>query len=538
LYIKGCLKDFKQPFSLLTNTIKFIMKIKYSKLLIKSFLTLSLFFIYFFGNAQLLSKEKIEKVTKEKIIESIYEFKDFLAIPNIGSSPEQVEDNLHWCKNTFETLGFQVEKLQTKGAPLLFAQKKYHKNSKTILFYLQIDGQPVDSTKWDQEHPFKPVLKKQIGLNEWKQISFDTLKNNFDDDWRIFARSASDSKGPAMAFISALEIFTKKEWKPNYNIKIIMDFQEELGSPHLAKAVENYKELLQADMLFIMDGTRHLSNLPTLTYGARGIATATLTIFGPKYPLHSGQYGNFAPNPIFNASQLIGGLKDESGRVTIPEFYDGIELTDQEKKIINNVPESIDSTKNSLGIAKTDAIGNTYQESLQYPSLNIRGLRAGWVGKEVRTIIPSEVIVEFDMRLVPESEGERQMQLLKKYIQDNGYHLVDSIPTDVERQKYTKLASFTYKLGSKPFRTEFDSPIGMMANNALKRIFGDKIVNMRTTGGSQPIAAFIKTLGVDAISIRIPNPDNNIHSPNENIRLGNFKEGIETCLAILSEPIK
>ena len=231
-------------------------------------------------------------------------------------------------------------------------------------------------------------------------------------------------------------------------------------------------------------------------------------------------------------------MKDESGRVTIPGFYDGIELTDQEKKIINNVPESIDRTKNSLGIAKIDAIGNTYQESLQYPSLNIRGLRAGWVGKEVRTIIPSEVIVEIDMRLVPESEGERQMQLLKKYIQDNGYHLVDSIPTDEERQKYPKLASFTYKIGSKPFRTEFDSLIGVMANSALKRIFGDKIVNMRTTGGSQPIAAFIKTLGIDAISIRIPNPDNNIHSPNENIRLGNFKEGIETCLAILSEPIK
>ncbi len=208
------------------------------------------------------------------------------------------------------------------------------------------------------------------------------------------------------------------------------------------------------------------------------------------------------------------------------------------KKAINNVPEHKDSIKKRIGIAKANAVGNTYQEALQYPSLNIRGLQAGWIGEKVRTIIPAEVNVEIDMRLVPESDGERLMQLLKAYIIKQGYHLVDSIPTEKERETNQKLAAFTYKLGSKPFRTEFNSTIGKFLNKALKRIYGDKVVNMRTTGGSQPMAAFINTLNIPAVSVRIPNPDNNIHSPNENFRIGNFLEGIEMCLVILNEPLQ
>ena len=489
-------------------------------------------------NAQSLSAKKIKSATEEKFTSATYKLKEFLKIPNDGNYPEQVENNLTWCSDVFKALNFETTVLTTDGAPVLFAEKKFHKKAETVLFYLQIDGQPVDKSKWDQEDPFSPVLKEKNSNGKWEKIDFNLEENNFNPEWRIFARSASDSKGPAIAFISALEIFNAKGWKPAYNIKVIMDFQEELGSPHLAKTVINYKELLQTDMVLIMDGTRHLSNLPTLTFGARGIATATLKVFGPRYPLHSGQYGNFAPNPVFSAAKLIAGLKDDDGVVTIPGFYDHIYLSDKEKKVLNDLPEDMVAIKKRLGIAKQESVGNTYQESLQYPSLNIRGLKAAWVSKEVRTIIPSEVIIEIDMRLVPESDGERQMQLLKKYIQDKGFHLVDSIPTDHERNTYSKLASFKYKLGSAPFRTSFDSPMGLMLNKAMKRIFDDKVVNMRSTGGSQPIAAFIKTLGVSAVSIRIPNPDNNIHSPNENLRLGNFFEGIQSCLAILSQPIK
>ena len=190
-----------------------------------------------------------------------------------------------------------------------------------------------------------------------------------------------------------------------------------------------------------------------------------------------------------------------------------------------------------MGISNPDQVAETYQEALQFPSLNIRGLQAGWTGKEVRTLIPDEVLIEIDMRLVPETPAERQLDLLRKHITLQGYHLVDSIPNNQERALHKKIASFNYRIGSKPFRTDMNSPIGAFLNSALHKVFGDSIVNMRTTGGSQPMAPFIKALNLPAVSIRIPNPDNNIHGPNENLRLGNFREGILTCLALLTEPL-
>lgn len=506
------------------------MKSKYFNILI-------LFFLVTVSYGQSLSKAKIMDYAQQKFPEALSNLESFLKIPNDGHFPEEIANNLKWCEMVFNNLDFDVKVISTPGAPLLFAEKIINKKAKTILFYLQIDGLPADASAWDQEDPFKPVYKEKTGLNKWQIINFNPLKDEFNPDWRLFARSSSDSKGPTVAFISALEILRDKKIDPEYNIKVIMDFQEELGSPHLANAVLNNKELLQANMILIMDGTRHLSNLPTLTYGARGIARATLKVFGPRYPLHSGQYGNFAPNPVFHTAKLLGSLKDDNGRVTLPGFYDGIYLDESEKEMLNNVPENLDSIKKRLGIAKHDAIGHTYQEVLQYPSLNIRGIQAGWVGSKVRTIIPSEVITEIDMRLVPESDGKRLMELLKNHIINEGYHLVDSIPTEKEREKHTKLASFKYSLGSNPFRTELNGFTGKFLNKALNKIYGQNIVNMRLTGGSQPMAPFVKTMGIPAVSVRIPNPDNNIHSPNENLRLGNFLQGIETCLAILNEPL-
>lgn len=494
------------------------------------FLSLSAF-------AQNLSKSEIKAAAKAKLPNAIEQLNEFLRLPNNGKFPDQVDQNLNWCQKTFNALGFTTQILKTDGAPLLYAEKIYNKNLENVLFYLQIDGQPVDTAAWEQESPFIPVLKEKTAENTWKTIPFPDKSADLDLDWRIFARSVSDSKGPAMSFIAALQIMQRKKIKPRFNIKVIMDFQEELGSPYLPKAVEEHKSLFEAKYLLVMDGTRHVSNLPTLTFGARGIATARLTVFGPRYALHSGQYGNFAPNPVFKTAKLLAGLKDENGKVTLPGFYDGIDLSVNEKEILNNVPEHKDSIKKRIGVAKADAVGHTYQEALQYPSLNIRGLNAGWVGDKVRTIIPEEVNVEIDMRLVPESNGERLMESLKEYIVNQGFHLVDTIPTEQERGTYPKLARFTYKLGSKPFRTEMDSAIGDFLSSAMARIYGQKFVKMRTTGGSQPMAAFIKTLDIPAVSVRIPNPDNNIHGPNENFRLGNFLEGIEMCLAILNEPL-
>lgn len=486
--------------------------------------------------AQLKSAEQIEKAAKDEFPHAIQEFRDFLKLPNDGHFIEQINNNMKWAISAFEKRGFQTQIITSPGAPHVLAEKQFVKKGKTVLFYLQIDGQPVDSSAWDQASPFIAELKvKKNG--RWEKIDWSNLEKSINPDWRIFARSASDSKGPAMCFLTALSILEKHKVKPNFNIKVIMDFQEEMSSPQLEWVVQNNKALLQSDMVLIMDGTRHVSNLPTLCFGARGIATVTLKVFGPRNALHSGQYGNYAPNPVFAMSQLLAGLKDEDGKVTLPGFYDGINLSEADKKALNEIPEDETEINKTLGIAKSEGVGATYQEAMQYPSLNVRGLRSAWVGKEVRTIIPEDVIAEIDMRLVPESAGERLVGILRNYIEQHGYHLVEGKPTDDERNQYPKLASMTYNLGSEAFRTDIDTELGNWLSRAHTRVFGNNFVKMRTTGGSQPIAPFIKTLNIPAVSVRIPNPDNNIHSPNENIRVGNFLEGIMTMVGVLTEKL-
>lgn len=497
------------------------------------------FILLFIGhlNAQSLSKTAIKKAAKESLLPSIETYKEFLAIPNIGSYKKHRNDNVDWCVQTFDALNFKTQILTSDGIPHVLAERTIDPNYKTILFYLQIDGQPVDSTKWNQPHPFKPVLKaKKDG--QWEIIDWSNLATNYDPDYRVFARSSSDSKGPAMAFITALQILKEKRIEPTFNLRVIMDFQEELGSPTLPKLVEEKRDLFAAEMMLIMDGTRHLSNLPTLTFGCRGLATVTLKVFGAKRALHSGQYGNFSPNPALKMAQLLGGMKDKNGWVTIPHFYDGVYLSEEEKKSINDLPENLEDIKKSLGIAEIDNVGATYQEALQYPSLNIRGLQSAWVGKEKRTIVPAEAIAEIDMRLVPETPGERQVQLLKKYIENQGFQILDSLPTDAERQQYPNLIQMEHRIGSKPFRTDMNGPLGKWLGEAMQHVYGSNYIKMRTTGGSQPIAPFITTLGIPAVSIRIPNPDNSIHAPNENFRIGNYLEGIETCLSILVKELK
>lgn len=504
----------------------------------KGYLFLLLSLITFPATSQSLDKTQIEQAAKAALPTATANLRDFLSLPNDGNYPDQIQENLQWCVQRFQQLDFATRVLETTGAPLVFAEKNYHPDAKSILFYLQIDGQPVDTSEWFQDNPFKAVLKQQNAAGEWAIIDWAKAEKGFDPDWRIFARSASDSKGPAIALMTALQIMKDKGLQPDFNIKIIADFQEELGSPSLPGAVETYRDLLQAEMMLIMDGTRHLSNLPTLTFGARGIATMTIKVFGARRDLHSGQYGNFAPNPVFKLAKLMAGMKDDAGRVLIPGFYDGVTLSEADKKQINSLPEDLNEIKKSLGIAQADQVGATYQEALQYPSLNIRGIRAAWVGKEVRTLIPAEAIAEIDMRLVPESDGQRLVNLVRQYILDQGYHLVQTEPMEAEREQFSHLASLTYRLGSKPFRTDLNSPLGHWLSSAMQRAFGNAFVKMRTTGGSQPIAPFITTLGIPAVSIRIPNPDNSIHAPNENLRLGNFLEGIQMCLAIMTEKMK
>ena len=289
-------------------------------------------------------------------------------------------------------------------------------------------------------------------------------------------------------------------------------------------------------MLIIFDGPRHQSNRPTLTFGARGIATATLTVFGPRVPQHSGHFGNYAPNPAERLARLLASLKNDEGRVTIPGFYDGIVLDEQARQALAAVPDDEAALLQRLGVARPLAFADSYQESMQFPSLNVRGLRSAWVGDQVRTIIPDRATAEIDVRLVKESDPERLIALIRQHLLRQGYHLIEGEPTESERRDHARLASFMAEISYHAYQTPYDSEVGRWLVSALTRAFGEPPIRIRTSGGSIPISPFIQTLGVPAVTVPTVNPDNNQHSPNENLRLGNYIEGIHTFLAILTEP--
>lgn len=479
----------------------------------------------------------LDKLAEKHALASIPQLYELLSLENVASNALDIERNVKWCEAAFSKRGFTTQRLPTATVPLLLAERKVKKPIKTVLIYLQIDGQPVNPALWDQESPWKPVLKEINHEGTWTAISEDKLNAKYNRDWRIFARSTSDAKGPAAAFLASLDALAELKKEPNYNIKVIMDFEEELGSPRLPEAVKQYKQTLAADWFIIFDGPRHVSNQPTLSFGARGICEITLTTFGPRAHMHSGNYGNYAPNPALRLAQLLASMKDEEGRVTIPGFYEGVVLTDEEKRVLKNVPDNEQEMLKFLGVAQPDKVAETFQEAMQYPTLNIRGLDALYVGEKARTLIPAWATAEIDIRLVPSSDPERLINLVREHVESKGYYLVSTEPTEEERMKYPRIAAMQSSISYGAFQTPFESDLGQWLDKAMQKAFDKEAIKIRTTGGSIPISPFVITLGIPAVAVPTVNADNNQHAENENIRLGNYIDAVKTFLAILTEKI-
>ena len=502
----------------------------------RNYLFTSLFlFIGLSLSAQTLDKAQLDALTEKHWQTGLQLLNELVSMPNDAVFPEQIAVNIAWCEAAFSQRNWSVERLETGGIPLLLVEKKQLNAKKTALFYFHVDGQAVDISKWEQKDAYQPVLKAQTSAGTWEALPMERLQTEYNADWRIFGRSTSDDKGPLAMLITAWDALSEAGITPDYSVKIILDFEEEQGSPRLPAAVVKHKDKLAADLMLIMDGPRHTSNLPTLSYGARGISELFLTTYGPKLPQHSGHYGNYAPNPALLLSQLLSSMKDDTGRVVIPGFYDGISFTEAERKIFAAVPDNEPAIKKRLGLGRTDQVGQSYQESINYPSLNIKGLSAGYTGPQARTIIPALALAELDMRLVPESDPERLFGLIRDHIRTQGFYITDKDPSDEERMAHPKIVKVGTSISYQAFRTPMDSPVGAWLRKAMNRSFGADPVQIRISGGSIPISPFVDALGIPAVTIPTVNADNNQHSPNENLRLGNYKEGIRTIMSVLTE---
>ncbi|MEM9928619.1 MAG: M20/M25/M40 family metallo-hydrolase, partial [Bacteroidota bacterium] len=286
-----------------------------------------------------------QKTLHQRTLESLDTYQAFLSIPNDARIEGQLEPNLVWLEREFGKRGFKAERLPNAGIDLLLlSYSAANATAETVLFYGHVDGQPVDVSKWVLSPPFKPVYGRMEtaadGSVKYTKVDRLPIKPET-TDLRLFARASSDAKAPIMLFLVAWDQMVAEGKRPNYHVKFIVDPMEEASSPDLPGAVTTHRAALAADHLIILDGPVHTTNQPTLVGGARGIATARLTVYGPKLPQHSGHYGNYAPNPSLRLAQLLASMKNDAGRVTIPGFYDGIALDAETKAMLAAVPDDL-----------------------------------------------------------------------------------------------------------------------------------------------------------------------------------------------------
>lgn len=510
--------------------MKYCKKITRRSLFLISFSIFSLLCVPKMIDAQEKTKHWPENRYLDSAVQTLW---NILSIPNDAANGKDIDSNIHWLSSALTKHGFSIQYLPSQAKPFVFAEKFFDKKLPTVLFYMHFDGQPVAANAWKQPNAYQPVLKMKTDTG-WHIIARPQKDQTYDGEWRVFARSASDDKGPIAIFLSALDIIKDKGLNPAYNIKLILDGEEEKGSPNLPSMVKQHAALLRADRLVILDGPRHSSNEPTLIFGCRGAAEINLKVFGPRYDQHSGHYGSYAPNPALELSKLLVSMKDDKGRVLIPDFNKGIELKQSLLKDLLAVPDSKSHINQQIGIAQEVNPQITYQESLQYPSLNILNFTSGEPEIGTRNIVPSYAKAALDIRLVPESDPVYLEMILRKFISDQGYYIIeDRNPTEAERMRYNKIISFGFKLHSLAFVTEPDTPTGIWASNIVEKLFGKKPVKIRMSGGTVPIAPFIRELAIPTVLVPTVNPDNSQHAANENIRVANYFEGIKLVHELL-----
>jgi len=466
------------------------------------------------------------------------EFTRLLGIPNVASDRENIRRNAQFIVEMMQRRGLNPQLLEAKTndvPPAVFGEWKAPGATHAIVLYAHYDGQPVDAKQWTASPPFQPT---------WRSAAFEsggkivTLPDNgeINPEWRLYARAASDDKAGVMAILTGFDALRAQDITPSLNIKFIFEGEEEAGSPHLGEIIDLHKDLLTADAWIICDGPVHQSGRRQVVFGVRGDQNVDVTVYGAKRPLHSGHYGNWAPNPAMLLARLLASMKDDTGRVTIAGWYDGVEpIGDAERRAIAEAPAYDDELRSQLGLARTEGNGRSLLELINQPSLNINGISSGDVGALARNVIPTTATAVLDLRLVKGNDHQRQAQRLIDHIRKQGFFVIDHDPTDAERKQHALIAKVIARSGGyNAERTRMDLPISIAVTAAVQSTSKDPIVKLPTSGGSLPLSIITDHLRTVTMTVPIANYDNNQHAENENLRLQNLWDGIETWAAVMT----
>jgi acetylornithine deacetylase/succinyl-diaminopimelate desuccinylase-like protein len=438
---------------------------------------------------------------KQRFLDELF---DLLRIPSVSADPSYTGDvkaAAEFVKNSLITAGVDFAEIcETAGHPIVYAEKIIDAKLPTVLVYGHYDVQPADPIElWDSP-PFEPVIKK----------------TDIHPEGAIFARGACDDKGQMFMHVKAFEAMMQTTGVP-CNIKFMFEGEEEVGSENLGVFVVNNKEKLKADVILVSDTGIIDNDTPAISVGLRGLSYMEVEVTGPNRDLHSGLYGGAVGNPINTLCDMISSLKDENNHITIPGFYDNVEVLSSEVRAeMDKAPFNLDDFKSSIGIKniQTEQGYSAREGSSIRPTLDVNGIWGGYIGDGAKTVLPSQAFAKISMRLVPNQSSEEITELFQK-------HFESIAPGHVT-------VKVTPHHGGEPavVPTNFDGYEA--ASKAMETTFGKKPIPERR-GGSIPIVAlFEKELGLKSILMGFGLDSDAIHSPNEHYGVFNYFKGIET----------
>lgn len=463
------------------------------------------------------------------------ELADLLAIPNVASDRVNIRRNAEALVGMLARRGFTPRILEAEGSPpAVYGELRAPGATRTVVFYAHYDGQPVDSVRWHSS-PWAPVLRTRALFDGGQAIPFPEPGMRVDPEARIYARSASDDKSPIVALLAALDALRSAGTPLSVNLKVFLEGEEEAGSDHLRSMLTAHRQLLAGDLWLFADGPVHQSRRLQVVYGVRGVVGLNLTVFGPSRPLHSGHYGNWAPNPNVLLVHLLASMRDENGRITIDQFYDDVRpLSPAERTAFASIPGVEDQLRAELGLAATEGGGASLAERIALPALNVGGIDGGRAAGGGANVIPAASHAYIDFRLVPAQLPARVADLVEAHIRRRGFTIVRQPPDSAARASHPKLIQVTWAGGYPAVRTALDHPGATAVSRIASEVTGQRVIEVPTLGGSLPLFHFTEVLGDPFVIVPIVNHDNNQHGEDENLRIQNLWDGIELFAGLLA----
>ena len=468
--------------------------------------------------------------------EILTEFAGLLAIPNLASDSANIRRNADHLLGMLARRGFTNTQLLTVpgGPPSVYGELPSPGATRTVVLYAHYDGQPVDPKQWTTP-PWSPVLRDAEVHKGGKLLPIPATGGKVDPEARIYGRSAGDDKASIMAILAAIDAMRAKQLTPSVNIKVFFEGEEEASSEHLAPILRKYASLLAADAWLFCDGPVHQSGRHQLVFGNRGITAFELTVYGPTRALHSGHYGNWAPNPGVMIASLVASMRDDDGRIKVAGYYDDMKpISAAERRAIAALPKYDSTLRVALGLGRTEANNALLAERIMYPAFNLRGIRVGGVRETGSNTIATEAYASFDLRLVPGQDPQRVRQLVEAHIRRQGYFVVHDTATLAERLAHPKVARVEWKEGYPAARAPMDGLFGRAVIAAVSDGAPQSPLTIPTSGATGPTYLFEQILKVPVISFPIANYDDNQHAADENLRVGNLWDGIEIYAALLT----